>query len=98
MFDMLPSAASLEINISLALYLLILILYPSHHLLSCPQIWSKAIHTRTNVALLDKFHGVLSRDSLQLRLRQLPGVDPDPTFGSTKRYVRYRQLEGHQAS
>jgi len=96
--DMLSSAAPLEIDIRFAFYFLVLILDPSHDLLTSSQIWSEAIHAGADVALFYQFHCVGTGDALQFTLGKFSGVDSDAAFGSTEWHIRNRQLKSHKTS
>ena len=67
--DELTSAASFEIDVLLTLDVLVGVLDPSHHLLARAHVWTEAVDTGADKALLDELHGVPSRDSLELSLR-----------------------------
>ena len=94
--DELSSAAAFSVDVLLTLDVHVGVLDPGHGLLVGTHVRTEAINLSTNEVLLDKFHCVLSGNSLDLSLRVLARVNLDTTLGAAEGNVSDSKLEGHE--
>lgn len=98
MTDVFTSAASLGVDVLLSNDVLVSILDPGHDLLVGTHIWTKAVNSCSNEALLDKLHSVSSSNSLQLSLGNLSWVNLNSSLTSSEGHIGDGELEGHETS
>lgn len=92
----LTSAAAFSINVAFTVHVHIGILDPGHDLLISAKIRSETIDLWSNETLLREFHSISPRDSLDLTLRVLRGVDLYTTLSTTEGYISNSEFESHE--